>query len=502
MSVKKYSIGQFRNGSAVLAPQERKTILFLSDLHLRPSGLGSQKKQIMYQTCHRYNFIDVGYIQNLQPNVQYNIQNISSKVQAQTGVPGASISILPYDIYNPQVVKKQKKLLELIDLYKPDALFHFTDPHSWYWMYQIQGFIRSKIPIIYYNIWDNLPYPKYNQRFYNCSDLIMNISKQTHNIVNQVCINTNRQPWQTKYVPHGINTDKFRPLGKNNAQFKRVYESIQRDNYDFILLFVNKNIIRKQASLIMQAWKWFVNNYLTQQQKKRVCLIMKTQVIYGPGMPLNIYQDEIIHDYDVNIRFISQPLSQSQLVSLYNCSDAIVSYSSAEGFGLSTAQGLACGKPFIAPVIGGLQDQMRFETQTGELYFNNPKVPSNCFKTYSKHANWVIPIWTTGLGSTGSQITPYIYQMYFDLKSLIQAMNQMYKLGSEQRQKRGLQGRQWLLSDQSNMSMSKMAELMVESIDTMFKYWTPTPNIRCFQGRTIYKHGNAGSCNPITKIWE
>jgi glycosyltransferase involved in cell wall biosynthesis len=83
--------------------------------------------------------------------------------------------------------------------------------------------------------------------------------------------------------------------------------------------------------------------------------------MYGPGMPLNIYQSDIIHDNSVNIKFISQGLKQEELVALYNCADFIVSYSTAEGFGLSTAEGLACGKPFIAPVIGGLQDQMGFE---------------------------------------------------------------------------------------------------------------------------------------------
>jgi len=50
----------------------------------------------------------------------------------------------------------------------------------------------------------------------------MNISKQTQNIVNRVCINYKREPWQTKYVPHGINMETFRPMGKNNTDYKKV----------------------------------------------------------------------------------------------------------------------------------------------------------------------------------------------------------------------------------------------------------------------------------------
>lgn len=502
MATKKYKIGQVRNGTEVLPPQKRKTILFISDLHLRHSGLGNQKKQIIYQTCHRYNYIDMGFIQGINPQVQYPVQDISQKIQGETGVPGANVKLLPFDIYGQTPQKKQKDLLTCIEQLKPDALFHFTDPHSWYWLYQIEHLIRSKIPIIYWNIWDNLPYPKYNQRFYACSDLIMNISKQTHNLVNNVCVNYTREPWQTKYVPHGINLQMFRPLGKNNAQYKRVSEIIGKDSYDFIFLFVNKNIIRKQASLIMQAFKYFVNEYLTPEQKKRTCLILKTQVVYGPGMPLNIYQEDVIHDPTVNIRFISQGLNQNQLVALYNCADFLISYSTAEGFGLSSAQAMACGKPFIAPVIGGLQDQMGFEDQDGKLYMNNIDLPSNCYKKLTKHKPWVIPIWITGLGSTGSMVTPYIYEMYCKLEDLIEAMRKAYNMPKEERDKIGLEARGWMQTQEVKMTSSWMAQSMVENIDQMFAKWNPKKEYRIFRGTPIIKDSNAGSYNPLKKIWE
>lgn len=501
MSVKKYKVGDLRNGTQVLPKQQRKTILFLSDLHLRHSGLGSQKKQIIYQTCHRYNYIDSGYIQGLDPNKDYDIEDISQKVISNTGVD-AYVRVKPFDIYNQDSTAKQKKLLKLIDQLKPDALYHFTDPHSWYWMYAIEHLIRSKIPIIYYNIWDNLPYPKYNQRFYSCSDLIMNISKQTQNIVNNVCVNYKRKPWQTKYVPHGINMETFWPMGKNNAEYKRVSDIVGRDKYDFIFLFVNKNIIRKQASMIMQAFKWFVNSYLTPQQKSKTLLIMKTQVVYGPGMPLNIYQQDVIHDPTVNIRFISQGLDQNDLVSLYNCADCIVSYSTAQGFGLSSAEGLACGKPFIAPVIGGLQDQMGFQDEQGNLYMNNIQVPSNCHGKYKKHKPWVYPIWFKGIGSTGSQVTPYIYQMYHSLQDLIQAMKKVYDTPKSQRQQNGKKGRQWMCSDQVRMDSKYMAQSMVQNIDQMFKHWKPKSHYKKFKGIPIIKNTNSGAYNPILKVWE
>jgi len=64
---------------------------------------------------------------------------------------------------------------------------------------------------------------------------------------------------------------------------------------------------------------------------------MKTEVVYGPGMPLNIYQEDVIHDPSVDIKFINQGLTQEELVALYNCADCLISCSTAEGFGLSSA---------------------------------------------------------------------------------------------------------------------------------------------------------------------
>ena len=45
----------------------------------------------------------------------------------------------------------------------------------WEWLYQMEHEVRQNIPIFYYNIWDDLPYPMWNEPFYESCDLIMNI---------------------------------------------------------------------------------------------------------------------------------------------------------------------------------------------------------------------------------------------------------------------------------------------------------------------------------------
>ena len=46
--------------------------------------------------------------------------------------------------------------------------------------------IRSQIPIVWLNIWDDYPAPKYNENYYDSVDTLMAISKQTKNINNIV----------------------------------------------------------------------------------------------------------------------------------------------------------------------------------------------------------------------------------------------------------------------------------------------------------------------------
>jgi hypothetical protein len=70
----------------------------------------------------------------------------------------------------------------MISMEKPDAIFIITDPRYWAWLFQMEGEIRKQIPIIYLNIWDDYPAPRYNESFYESCDLLMGISKQTVNI--------------------------------------------------------------------------------------------------------------------------------------------------------------------------------------------------------------------------------------------------------------------------------------------------------------------------------
>jgi glycosyltransferase involved in cell wall biosynthesis len=123
----------------------------------------------------------------------------------------------------------------------------------------------------------------------------MNISKQTNNIVKNVLgdgnyteITRKEQSYKKKklhnpeyvdhpvhisYVPHGINTDIFKPLDKNDSEYTAFRDTILKNKqYDFIILFNNRNIRRKMPSDLMASYKFFCDEIGPEKAKK--CLLL------------------------------------------------------------------------------------------------------------------------------------------------------------------------------------------------------------------------------------
>jgi hypothetical protein len=185
--------------------RDKKKILLLSDDLRMTSGVGVMSREIVYGTLDKFDWVQIGGA--IQHPEKGKIFDLSDDLANQTGVEDAYCKVYPVDGYgNPDVVR------ELIELEKPDAIMIYTDPRFWVWLFDMEHELRQNIPIFYYNIWDDLPYPMWNEGYYESCDLIMNISKQTHNIVQNVCQNKERTDWDSTYIPHGINEKFFYPV--------------------------------------------------------------------------------------------------------------------------------------------------------------------------------------------------------------------------------------------------------------------------------------------------
>ena len=109
--------------------------------------------------------------------------------------------ILPVDAYGTQDL-----LREIIAHEKPDLLWFMTDPRFYGWMWEIDDEIRNNLSMVYYHVWDNYPYPKFNKKWYDSNDLVVTISKVTDDIVRTVSPDI-----EVIYHPHAVPPDVFNP---------------------------------------------------------------------------------------------------------------------------------------------------------------------------------------------------------------------------------------------------------------------------------------------------
>lgn len=157
----------------------KKTILLLSDDLRMHSGIATMSRELVIGTLHRYNWIQLaGAINHPEKGKIIDMKEACDKLNGRND---NYLKLYPVDNYGDEDI-----LFQVMAIEKPNAILHFTDPRFWGWLYAIENQIRSKIPLTYLTIWDDLPYPMWNKPFYQSCDSLFSISKQTHNIIEQV----------------------------------------------------------------------------------------------------------------------------------------------------------------------------------------------------------------------------------------------------------------------------------------------------------------------------
>ena len=445
----------------------KKKILLLSDDLRMSSGVGTMSREFVRQTIKKYDWVQVaGAIKHPEEG---KVFDLSADMAKETGVKDSYVKLFPTSGYgNPEMVR------HLIEQEKPDALMIYTDPRFWRWLFEMGHEIRMKIPIFYYNIWDNLPYPHWNEPFYESCDLIMNISKQTHNIVKNVWTKFPPKDWQVTCIPHGINEDVFRPIDKTEETFLRFKSDVlNKRDFEFILLYNNRNIRRKNPGDIILAWNMFVNK-LTPEEREKVVLVMHTQPIDDNGTDLPAVAR--MNTKNCHIVFDSQNYKEEQMNMLYNMSDVTINIASNEGFGLGTAESLMAGVPIIVNVTGGLQDQCGFKNDDGKILSENDYTTewgSNHDGRYKEHGSWVKPVWPASRNLQGSPPTPYIFDDRCKWEDAADAIMEWYKTPKEERDAAGLLGREYCLLEETGISAINMGKRFIKDMDKAFKEWTP-----------------------------
>jgi len=400
-------------------------IMTLGDMPFAPSGVGTQTKymiEAMLKT-NKYKFISLG---GAMKHPEYK--------PIKTDEWGDDWITIPVDGYG-----NQDMVRSILRQEKPDILWFMTDPRFWGWLWEIEHEIRSLVPMVYYHVWDNKPYPFFNKQFYQSNDFIATISKVTDDIVKTVVPEV-----KSLYVPHAVNTECFKKYDEEEIRnfsknsFKEAYNSEK-----FVFFWNNRNARRKQSgSLIF----WF-NTFLEKVGKDKACLVMHTDVKDPNGQDL----EHIINHLGLNngeVLFSQQKVDPQVLAYMYNMADCTINVSDAEGFGLATLESLACETPIVVNMTGGLQEQVT----DGENWFGVGMEP-------------------TSKAIIGSQGIPWIYEDRLSEEAVVAGLLKIYNMSKEERKNLGAAGREHVLKNYNFDNFSKQWDEIFTTVYNEMGSW-------------------------------
>ena len=457
---------------------KKKKILLLSDDLRMASGIATMSKELVLGTVDKYDWFQVGAAIN-HPDAG-KILDVSEDIKKTYGVEDASVKILPWNGYgNADLIR------QLINSEQPDAILHFTDPRYWTWLYDIEHEIRQNVPILFYAIWDDLPDPLYNRNFYESCDWIGCISRQTYGIIKRLSALDDKPTWKPKadwqvdYVPHGINSNIYKPADVS-AEFRK--EILGDKEYDFVLYWSNRNIRRKQPADVIVAFKEFCDR-IGKEKADKVCLLMHTQPVDENGTDLPAVIDAVASG--CNIVFSDKRRPVEELNLLYNIVDCTINIANNEGFGLATAESVVAGTPIIVNVTGGLQDQCGFKLD-GKYLTHEDYIKIGSLHKWREwegkveHGSWVTPVWSRAQALAGSVPTPYIWDDRVDIHDVVDAIEKVYNTPKEERVAAGLEGRKEFLGEMG-LSHTNMCQTLVDGIEATFENWKPRERFEVFK---------------------
>lgn len=396
---------------------QKKKILVIADSPLVPSGVGTQTKYM---------------IESLIKTGEYSFYCLAGAIRHQdyrtqlVDPYGEDWKIQPVDGYgDPQIIR------QVLERERPDVLWFMTDPRFYVWLWEMADEIRQNVPMVYYHVWDNYPFPMFNKQYYDSNDMVCTISKVTDDIVRNVSPNV-----PVVRIPHAVDMEIFKK-DTTRPGISAIRKETKSENKT-LFFWNNRNARRKQSgSLIF----WF-KDFLDQVGHDSAALIMHTEPTDPNGQDLNAIIDLLRLNGKV---FLStQKVHPLGLSDFYNAADCTINISDAEGFGLATLESLSCGTPIIVNMTGGLQEQVT----DGEKWFG-------------------IGINPVSKAIIGSQDVPWIYEDRISREDFLSAMLKMHNMTTEEREELGRLGRKHV---EDNYSM-----------ETFSKQWQETMKMVCEQ---------------------
>jgi len=373
-------------------PNKKIKILTISDHPLSPSGVGTQTKHVL---------------EKLLNTGKYSVISLGGAVKHEKYQPQKTKEfeddwiIFPVDGYGNQDLVRA-----MIRNHRPDMLWFMTDPRFFGWLWDIEDEIRAHIPMIYYHVWDNKPYPRFNKPLYESTDVVCTISKVTDDIVRTVAPDV-----ECHRIPHVVDPEIFKKVpGDVVENFKK-----QAGFDDRFLIFWNSRNARRKMSGSLVFW---FKDFLDEVGHDKARLLMHTDPKDVHGQDL----EAIIRELGLTngeVMFSLKKTPPQELNLFYNAADVTCGISDAEGFGLSTFESLSAETPIIVTMTGGLQEQVT----DGENWFG-------------------VGIEPASKAIIGSQGVPFIYEDRINREDFLDALRKIYHSPPEERAEMGRKGRE------------------------------------------------------------
>ena len=323
---------------------------------------------------------------------------------------------------------------------KIDIIFMQSDPRFYTWLLSKDNEIRRNVPIVWYTVWDNYPYPVFNSWVWNSVDMNVAISKLTEDLIRVTCPRAN-----VEYQPHSVNSYIFKPKSLEEREyFKNNSMKFAKDK--FLVFWNNRNGRRKNAGMLLSAFAKFANIV----GKEKVHLLLKTDAIdpVGFNIPELIRGFELENSCTIN----SERLDENVLANIYNATDVTINISNNEGFGMGTLESLSCGTPIIATWTGGMREQLCDYIDDPVEFYGYPIFPAT--KTI-----------------IGSPELPWINEDQVSESDVVEALLYMYNLGKEKRLELGANGRKHIEKNFSWNNFTNFWPSLFRQINEEFGSW-------------------------------
>ena len=277
-------------------------VLVLSDHALSTSGVGTQTRHL---------------IEGLLQKKKWSFRQFGAALKHQdyrTIVVNEDFIIKPIDGFGTPEMLRVALATE-----KPDLIFIFTDPRFFTWLFDMEDEIHQVCPIVWWHVWDNYPYPDFNDAFYEATDLINCHSHMTYTMVSE------KYPEKTNFVPHSLPDNLFFKM-KDSEVLENKITLLGEDRKDhFVGIWVNRNAKRKRPSDLLESWSIFLDELQKKHGHRNATLIMHTEPTDSEGP--NLFKVTEVLGIQDNVFFSRDRIEFEKMNVLYNITDFCINTS-------------------------------------------------------------------------------------------------------------------------------------------------------------------------------